>query len=139
MVTQKTNLPLLSVGIDLEDLARWRTGGLRILDPDSRIFSAAERAYCDAQADPIPHYAARWCAKEAVVKALAPLGHWQVTQIEVVVAADQPGGPSVAWRNIKKPAGLLTLSLSLTHSASTAAAVAVAQYWAGAKLATSVK
>lgn len=133
----KSAPPLLSVGLDLEDLARWRQGGLRLLDPDSRIFSSAERAYCDRHADPIPHYAARWCAKEAVVKALAPLCRLQVTQIEVVVGAGI--GPEVAWRGIDPPAGLLALAISLTHSVSAAAAVAVAQYLAGAKPAAPVK
>ena len=34
----------------------------------SRIFTAAERAYCDAQKRPELHYAARFAAKEAVAK-----------------------------------------------------------------------
>lgn len=120
-----SEFPLVSIGLDLEDLSRWRQTGLRVLDPDSRIFSAAERAYCDRQADPVPHYAARWCAKEAVVKALAPLARVHVTEVELVADG---GAPKVAWRQGAAPAGLVSIAVSLTHTEATAGAVAVAQY-----------
>lgn len=118
--------PQISVGLDLEDLDRWRAGGLRVVDPDSRVFSVAERAYCEQQADPAPHFAARWCAKEAVVKALAPLARLHVTQIEI--GRDTHGRPVAAWRETEAPAGLLSLQLSLTHSRTAVAAVALAVY-----------
>jgi holo-[acyl-carrier protein] synthase len=37
---------------------------------EERVFTAGERAYCRAKADPYPHFAARFAAKEAVLKAL---------------------------------------------------------------------
>jgi len=36
-----------------------------------RAFTSAEQTYCEAQADPPQHYAARWAAKEAFLKTLA--------------------------------------------------------------------
>lgn len=36
-----------------------------------RAFTLAEQAYCETQADPPQHYAARWAAKEAFLKTLA--------------------------------------------------------------------
>lgn len=39
-----------------------------------RVFTPAERAYCDGRPDPAQHYAARWAAKEAFRKAVATAG-----------------------------------------------------------------
>ena len=36
-----------------------------------RAFTPAEQAYCETQADPPQHYAARWAGKEAFLKTLA--------------------------------------------------------------------
>lgn len=35
-----------------------------------RVFTQSERAYCENQGDPPQHYAARWAAKEAFLKAV---------------------------------------------------------------------
>ncbi|MFB6303093.1 MAG: holo-ACP synthase [Haloferacaceae archaeon] len=37
-----------------------------------RAFTPAERRYCEGRGDPPQHYAARWAAKEAFVKAVVP-------------------------------------------------------------------
>lgn len=56
-------------GIDICDVRRMR----RVLRrrPAARVdfFSPAEIAYCDRQPDPMPHFAARFAAKEALIKA----------------------------------------------------------------------
>jgi holo-[acyl-carrier protein] synthase len=60
-----------AVGVDLVDCARIR--GLFERDRErflGRIFTAGETAYCLAMADPVPHLAARFAAKEAAAKAL---------------------------------------------------------------------
>jgi holo-[acyl-carrier protein] synthase len=60
----------VGIGTDLVRIARFR----KFLDPDSRIlerlFSADERAYAQAKRDPALHLAARFAAKEALLKAL---------------------------------------------------------------------
>jgi holo-[acyl-carrier protein] synthase len=45
-------------------IARWETRFLR------RVFTEGEIAYCRARRDPAPHFAARFAAKEAGLKAL---------------------------------------------------------------------
>ena len=57
-------------GVDLVEVARIR----RIVEEnpafEQGVFTAEEIAYCRRHADPWPHFAARFAAKEAVLKAL---------------------------------------------------------------------
>lgn len=57
-------------GIDLVDIARLREVMGRHPRFAERVFTDGERAYCDQHPDPLPHYAARFAAKEAALKAL---------------------------------------------------------------------
>ena len=57
-----------------------------------RLFTEAERAYCNGRADPAPHYAVRFAAKEAVAKTLGRWLRWQ----EVEVVNDARGRPSIS-------------------------------------------
>ncbi len=62
---------VLGLGTDIVDVQRIRSAlrrhGGRL---KRRAFTEAEAAYCDAQADPSTHFAGRFAAKEAVLKAL---------------------------------------------------------------------
>ena len=62
---------VLGVGIDQIEVDRIRDSldkhGEHFLN---KIFSSAEQAYCREKANPAPHLAARFAAKEAVSKAL---------------------------------------------------------------------
>ncbi|MCB1162626.1 MAG: holo-ACP synthase [Candidatus Krumholzibacteriia bacterium] len=62
---------ILGIGIDLAPPARlrqaWARRGERFL---ARLFTPAERADCARARDPWPHYASRFAAKEAFLKAL---------------------------------------------------------------------
>ncbi len=83
-------MQIVGHGIDAVSVIRMRA---LLAAPDShfesRVFSAAERDYCRKKKDPIPHFAARFAAKEAYGKALGlglgasgDLGQIQVTQSE---------------------------------------------------------
>ena len=57
-----------SVGIDCEDIERWRKMLPRLYKgSQQKLFSDNEHIYCKSRADPASHYAARWCAKEALL------------------------------------------------------------------------
>jgi holo-[acyl-carrier protein] synthase len=126
--------PLVSVlglGIDLVDLSR----AARLLERKGeyaleKLMTAEEREYLASRPDPVPHFAVRLAAKEAVYKALQILPDcrglgWQ----EIEVCRDPEGRPSIrfhglaAIRMAHHPG--LVIHLSLTHSASAAGAVAV--------------
>lgn len=76
---------VVAVGTDLVDIDRMRTIIDRSPRFTERVFTAGERAYCDARHDPAERYAARFAAKEAVLKALGVgLGGADFDDIEVV-------------------------------------------------------
>ena len=90
----------------------------------SRLFTEDERAYAEAHARPAVHLAARFCAKEAVAKALA-LEAWAFADVEVVATYTAPevrlSGAAAA-----RAAELgVHPRISLTHTRNTAAAVAI--------------
>ncbi len=120
-----------SVGIDLLEIERLERALERRPRLAQRLFTDGERAYAGARARPGQHLAARFCAKEAVAKALG-LTAWSFLDIEVVSAE---GAPSVALHGAvaERAAELgVEVSLSLTHTSRDAGAIAIASGAAGA-------
>lgn len=110
------------LGIDLIEIERVeraleRRPGLR-----RRLFTQAELDYAEARARPGRHLAARFAAKEAVIKSLGGPAV-PPSSIEVV-----PGGPPTIRLHGRAAelAGDSAISISLTHSREAAAAVALA-------------
>ncbi len=89
-----------------------------------RLFTDLERAYASRRARPAQHLAARFCAKEAVAKALG-LTSWSHRDVEVV--SDQEGPRVRLAGAAARRAGQLGVApaVSLTHDRMTAGAVAV--------------
>ena len=109
------------VGLDLLEIERLERAIERRPGLAVRLFTDAERAYAASRARPGQHLAARFCAKEAVAKALA-LDAWSWQDIEVVSPA-AGGAPRVELRGAL--AGRGDIALSLTHTRETAGAVAL--------------
>jgi holo-[acyl-carrier protein] synthase len=114
------------VGIDQLEIDRLERALARRPRLALRLFTDGERAYAAGRARPAQHLAARFCAKEAVAKALA-LDAWSFTDVEVVGG----GGPprvllhgAVARR--ARELGVADVQVSLTHTRRDAAAVAIA-------------
>ena len=79
------------VGIDLLEIDRLERALERHPRLAERVFTEAERGYAAARARPARHLAARFAAKEAVVKALGLSDGFGLREVEVV--AGEP--PSV--------------------------------------------
>lgn len=119
----------VSVGIDLTSVEDIRKAvsefGDRYLH---RLFTAHELQDCQGRADPAPHLAARFAAKEAAFKALKLVGAqppW--TSIELWSLPDgrcelrlSGAAAQLAWER-----GIERLSVSLSHEGDMAAAVVV--------------
>jgi holo-[acyl-carrier protein] synthase len=112
------------VGIDLLEIDRLERALRRHPRLAERVFTAAERNYAAARARPGRHLAARFAAKEAVVKALGVPGGFGFREIEVI--AGEPPTVRLSGR-AAEAAGERRVDISLTHSRGNAAAVAVAQ------------
>ena len=115
----------MGVGIDLLEVARLERALARHPALAERLFTPGELAYARARARPSQHLAARFCAKEAVVKALA-LQEWSPHEIEVVGGRGGPPGVRLHGRAAARLAELGgEVEISLTHSRTVAGAVAV--------------
>ncbi len=120
----------LAVGIDAVDVARFRTALARWPRLGERLFTDGERRWAAGHGDGAMRLAARFAAKEAVMKALGVgLGAFAFRDVEVVSAPT--GRPQVVLRGaaaaLAAEAGLGTWCLSLTHTDDLAQAVVVAQ------------
>jgi holo-[acyl-carrier protein] synthase len=122
---------VIGVGVDLVDLDRVA----RLLSNKGehamqKFFTDDERAYLGTRPDPTGHAGARIAAKEAVYKALQSLpGARAVGWREIEVTRDDDGRPAIrlhglAARLAAENGGLL-VQVSLTHSATSAGAIAM--------------
>jgi holo-[acyl-carrier protein] synthase len=113
------------VGLDLLEIDRLERALARRPRLAGRLFTDGERAYAASRARPGQHLAARFCAKEAVAKALG-MRAWSWQEVEVV-----GGGEATSLRlhgAVADRANALgvTVDISLTHERAMAGAVAVA-------------
>ena len=114
------------IGLDLLEIDRLEQALERRPGLALRLFTEGERAYAAGRARPAQHLAARFCAKEAVSKALGMDG-WSWQDIEVVRGAD--GAPSVILHGAvaaRAEALGVSVQVSLTHTNTEAGAVALA-------------
>ena len=110
------------VGVDIEPVERFED----ILSKKNfleKTYTAQEIEYCKAKPNPSQHLAARFAAKEAVVKALGSLGI-KLTVGEIEIDNERNGAPKV----ILKHKGLekFNVKLSIAHAKGNAIAFAVA-------------
>jgi holo-[acyl-carrier protein] synthase len=117
----------VKVGVDLIEIERIERALSRYPRFRERVFTDAERAYCDGRPNPAQHYAARFAGKEAVGKALG-FGVARAFAWKDVEIAGRPK-PSVqlsgrldSW---SRRVGAGAIDLSMTHSKGIAAAVCV--------------
>jgi holo-[acyl-carrier protein] synthase len=112
------------IGIDVIEVDRIERALARTPKLQSRLFTSAEIDYATEHARPAIHLAARFCAKEAVAKALA-LDAWAFQDVEVVATGAAPqvrlsGAAAERAAQLGKHP-----HISLTHTRQTAAAVAI--------------
>lgn len=120
---------VVGIGTDLVDVDRVRAALERQPGLHDRLFTPEESKYAGAHRDPLPHLAARFAAKEAVMKALGR-GIDSMSFHEIGVVRLDGGRPSVVLTGraaeIADGAGVAHWMLTLTHTDTLAQAVAVA-------------
>jgi holo-[acyl-carrier protein] synthase len=112
------------VGLDLLEIGRLERALERYPALAERLFTEGERAYAAGRARPGQHLAARFCAKEAVAKALG-MRAWNFRDVEVL-GGDGPPELRLHGRVAERASELgVEVKISLTHTGRDAAAVAV--------------
>lgn len=95
-----------------------------------RVFTDEERAYCEKSARPAEHYAARFAAREAVLKALGTGFSGGIGLRDVSVTRDEAGRPRVLLAGraaeVAREKGVREIALSISHTRDVAVANALA-------------
>lgn len=117
------------IGVDACDVQRMRDSLARTPTMRTRLFTDGELADLAGRADPAPGFAARFAAREAVMKAMG-LGLGAFGFHDVWVRRAESGAPSLivsgAAQRLAGERGIDTWHLSLTHTDTVAIAMVVA-------------
>jgi holo-[acyl-carrier protein] synthase len=112
---------IVAIGIDIIEVARIHEVLIRTPRFRERVFTAAERAYCDSRgAVAAQHYAARFAAKEATLKALQTGWRGGISWQDVEVGSGEAGAPYLILRGpvneLFVSSGATAAHLSLSHT-----------------------
>jgi holo-[acyl-carrier protein] synthase len=111
---------IIGTGVDIVFITRFEKAIERWGDRFSgKILSKEESRYCFRKANPAPHFAVRWAAKEAFFKAIGDYKGRGIRWREVAVVRDAHGKPSLELRGgAQKTAeerGVRKIWLSMSH------------------------
>ena len=112
------------IGVDIESIDRF-TGSDFVQNSAllNRIFTQREQEYCFSKKTAAPYLTARYCGKEAIVKALANVGSVNVGYMDIEIINEQNGRPAV--RVNKAGFHDLQIHLSLSYCRDKAIAFAI--------------
>lgn len=120
---------IAGIGIDLVEVERLaqkigRESGFREL-----VFSSEEILYCESKTNKYEHYAARFAAKEAFLKAMGTGWTNGTAFNEIAISNDETGKPELILSGgtevFFKEQGFRNISVSLTHIKSMASAIVI--------------
>ncbi len=122
---------IIGLGVDLISVERVRKAMERSGERfKNRVFTAAEQAYCDAMKMKNQHYAARFAAKEAVMKSLGIGWAKGVAWTDIGVVNLPSGQPSIELEGkveeVAREKGAAAIHVTLSHQSGCALAAAVA-------------
>jgi holo-[acyl-carrier protein] synthase len=112
---------IISIGIDIIEVSRVRETIARTPRFAERVFTEAERAYCESRgAVAAQHYAARFAAKEAALKALQTGWSGGIAWQDVEVAAKDSGAPIILFHGralqLYEATGANAAHISISHT-----------------------
>jgi holo-[acyl-carrier protein] synthase len=123
---------ILGVGTDIVECLRIaqmieRHGELFI----TRVYTDHEIEYCTARKAATQHYAGRWAAKEAVLKALGTGWRRGISWRDIEIRNDRSGAPTVQLRggarDVMERSGIRRLHVTISHCRCHAVAYVVAE------------
>lgn len=110
---------IVGIGCDIIEVARIKRAIERSEHFVTKLFTPAEISYCSAKADPAQSYAARFAAKEAVMKALGTGWDGKVNWLDIEIRSNELGNPflvlSGGAKELADHKGVSNIQLSLSH------------------------
>jgi holo-[acyl-carrier protein] synthase len=110
------------IGCDIEQISRFadKNKDQEFLD---LVFSKNEQEYCLSNKNHAQHLAARFCGKEAIIKAFGSAGIEGITYADLEILKSEKGAPDVVvLKKLERPA---VVRVSLSHSGDYAMANAI--------------
>jgi len=119
------------IGADIIEIKRLRLLAEKYPDKFiNKIFTQDEVVYCSLRKDPFPSFAARFAAKEAVLKALGTGLAFGISWRDVEIATETGQGPEISLHNkaieIAGEKGINKVLISISHDRDKAIAFALA-------------
>jgi holo-[acyl-carrier protein] synthase len=123
---------IIGIGTDIIECLRIaqmieRHGDLFI----NRVYTPYEIHYCQSRKQATQHYAGRWAAKEAILKALGTGWRKGISWRDIEIRNEPGGRPVVALRggarDVVEQLGIAQMLISISHCRSHATAYALAQ------------
>ena len=127
----ESGMPVLGIGTDIVECLRIA----KMIDHHgelflTRVFTPREIEYCSSRKAATQHYAGRWAAKEAILKALGTGWSRGIRWRDMEIRHDAAGKPSVALggeaRELCERLGIGNMLISISHCRMYATALAVA-------------
>jgi len=119
------SFPQFGIGIDVEEISRFKAYSLNHNNSFlQKLYSKKELEYCFSKKDPSPHLAVRFCAKEAIYKAINDMMPLNLNFKSIEILNDENGRPRAYLHDEGKSKWKIKISLS--HSKKNAMAIAVA-------------
>jgi holo-[acyl-carrier protein] synthase len=120
---------IVGIGVDLVKIDRIHKAGTNHSGFLERVFTEREREYCSRQKFPAQHYAARFAAKESVLKAIGTGWSAGVRWTDMEVLHGEGGGPIVnisgRVKDLMDLKGVKQVLLSYSHDGEYAVAQVV--------------
>jgi holo-[acyl-carrier protein] synthase len=120
---------IIGTGIDIIEVSRIEKALSRDIGFRDKIFTPGEIAYCEGKKHKYQHYAARFSAKEAMLKAIGTGWRFGIRFADIEVIHDELGKPHIAvYGKAKELMEQLLVSkihVSLSHLKETATAIVI--------------
>lgn len=120
------DIMIKGIGVDICDIRKLKTAIKRNSKFVTRVFSDAEIKYCKTKKNNILHFAGKFAAKEAFIKAVS---NKSIKLPDIEIINDKNGRPDIKLtqkiKQILKKKKAKRINLSISHTDSTAVAVCI--------------
>jgi len=120
---------IAGIGIDMIEVDRIREKIEKEKGFREHVFSSNEIAYCNDQSNPYQHYAARFAAKEAFLKAIGYGLSFSLNVANIEILSHETGKPEIRlhgeYKRLEEDSNWKKIHVSLTHLKSTASAIVI--------------